>query len=98
MFLEVVLLSRVEFLGASGHDLTVSRNDVSLVEVVNVVSQRGLIELGVLGVELESEMLEAGVLNNIELDKVRGKFSDSSSDLIKGVVREWSSKLLRESS
>ena len=47
VLLEVELLQLVEFLGAFSHDLTVYGDDISLVEVVNIVSERGLVEFGV---------------------------------------------------
>jgi len=43
MFLEVILLEWVKLLGASRHYLAVPGNDVSLVEVVDVVSKRSVI-------------------------------------------------------
>jgi hypothetical protein len=67
--LEVVLLPWVELFGASGHDLAVSGDHISLVEVVHVVSQGRLVDLDVsLWVELECEVLEPGILNNVKFD------------------------------
>lgn len=98
MSLEVELLLRVELLGASGHNLTVARDNISLVEVIDVVSQRGLVQLGQLRVELKSKVLETRVFDVIELDQVRCKLGNSGSDLVERIVRKRGTKLLREGS
>jgi hypothetical protein len=98
VFLKVELLSGVQLLGAPCHDLTVSGNDIGLIEVVGVVSQRSVVEFGVLWVELESKMLKARVLNDVKLDQMRGKLSNSGSYLIKRVVGERSAELFWECS
>jgi len=52
VFLKVELLSWVEFFSASSHNLAVSRNNISLIEVIYVVSEGSFIQLGVIRVKL----------------------------------------------
>lgn len=78
VFLEVELLKRIKLTSASCHDMTVSGDGIGHVEVLYVLSQGCAVQLGVT-IWLVSKMLETGALDEIKLDQVRSKFSNSGS-------------------
>lgn len=94
---EVGLLLGVELFGAPRHDVGVTGDNISHVEVVYSVCQQRAAQLGA-AIRLVSKLGEAAILDHVVAHQVWGVLSETSSDLIKGIVRQRAAKLFRESS
>jgi len=56
--LKVILLKGIQLTGASGHDVRITGDAVSHVEVVNGVSEQALVKLSVVNSRLVSKLLK----------------------------------------
>lgn len=94
---EVGLLLGVELFGAPRHDMAVTGDSISHVEVVNSVCQQRAAQLSAT-FRLVSKPGEATVLDRVVAHKMRCILSETSADFIKRIVRQRAAKLFRESS
>ena len=85
ILLEVEFLEWVQFSGASSHHMAVSRDGISHVEVVNVLTKLSVIQVGV-SIWFVGEVFEARTFDHIVLDEMRGEFGKSCSELLDGIV------------
>lgn len=97
VLLEVELLQWVELTAASGHDMTVSGDGVSHVEVVNVFDKGGSVNVGV-AIWSVGKLFKSRAFNDVVLNEMWSQLGKSGSQFVEGVIWQRSSKLLRESS
>lgn len=97
--LKVCFFWWIKFTSAAGHYVTVTRDRIGHVKVINVIRKTSCIQMIIILIRwLKCKLLKAWRFNMIILNKMRGKLSQSSSNFIKGIVGQWSSQYFRKCS